>query len=199
MDAEGLSKGFDCPGAAHFHDCHVLLCGLRAGGIAGSRWGCSGVVLQERRANMRKFHAILIALLLVFSLVGCAGIRKNIVKLSESDIKNIEAIKEASRNLLETWPTYSGIIQGYFHHDWDELPGRFIRAVVELDQIACLYLPEKFPEGLCEVEPEEGEPTDFELGYAISMRIIMLKETIRQIIKAVAPDLLGYLPALVGL
>lgn len=148
-------------------------------------------------------RAIIVGMLMVvLALSGCAWTRQTIVDLSRSDVKNMEAVKEASRNLITTWPMYSGLIQGYFQNDIEKLPGEFVKALHQLDTIACSVNPAWYPEGLKENPfscPDEGQPlTDWELGYSLALRIYMLKETVREILRSYAPDLLEFLPVLVG-
>jgi hypothetical protein len=145
---------------------------------------------------------VLIALILcaMVGLSGCAGIRQNIVKLSVSDKKNIEAVKEAARNIMETWPTYSGLINGYFKDDFEKMPVSFQDAVLKLDMMACRYYPEKYPVSVskslgCENTKHSG-PSDFELGYSLSLRILMLRDAVKEMIDTFAPDLLIHLPKL---
>ena len=114
----------------------------------------------------------------VFSLMGCAGARQNIINLAESDVQNIETIKDAARNLLKTWPTYSGIIRGALMDKMADLPQKAVAAMGELDRLA-----------------QKGEWTDQELGRSIGLRLNMLAETVRVALKTFAPDVLSILPA----
>ena len=150
----------------------------------------------------RLILVMLLAACLALLFNGCATMRENIVDLSKSDIKNIDAVKEAARNLLVTWPTYSGIIQGYFEDDLGQLPGSFSKNIYQLDVIACAYGPQRYPEYVKErlsCNGEGYEPTDWELGYSLALRILMLRDSIKSVIDQFAPELLEYLPALIGL
>ena len=111
-------------------------------------------------------------------LMGCAGARQNIINLAESDVQNIETIKDAARNLLKTWPTYSGIIRGALMDKLADLPQKAVAAMGELDRLA-----------------QKGEWTDHELGRSIGLRLNMLAETVKVALKTFAPDVLSILPS----
>ena len=146
-------------------------------------------------SNYRKGLMFFIIALLFFALLlGCQGLRKTLIDLSESDVKNIEAVNEAALNILETWPTYSGMIQGALKNQWEQLPLSVIEAINELDAIACNFKPDKYPEGVC--DSQGVTPPDFVLGYSVGLRILMLSEIVSKALEQFAPDLLKYVPAL---
>jgi len=123
---------------------------------------------------------ILIALI---SLIGCSSARENLVKISESDLKNIEAIADASGNLLKAWPMYSGMIKGALHGKMGEFPKDALEAIRKLDLLAREY-------GNIEGLSKE------DLGYSLGLRISLLGSTIKVAIQRYQPDLLEYLPLL---
>lgn len=143
-----------------------------------------------------------VLILVAVFLTGCAGMRKNIIKLSEEDKANIEAVNTAAKNLMETWPTYSGAINGWFQNDQGKMPVEFWATVNMLDQIVCHYYSDKYPEEFKDTincQYVDGEPTDWELGYTLSTRALLLKQTIIELLKRLAPEFLEVFPlALLG-
>jgi len=144
-------------------------------------------MLRTLKENLRSnwWISLVAALFLVFfisvqiGLTGCTAARKDLIKLSESDIKNSEALTEAARNLLKTWPLYSGIIKGAMYGQEVEFPTGAVSAMQLLDLLA-----------------EEEELSTQQLGYSLGLRIYLLGSTVRIAIERYKPDLLVYLPLL---
>jgi len=107
----------------------------------------------------------------MFALMGCAGAQQSIIKMSETDVQNVEAMKESACNLLKTWPFYSGLIREALADRISELPQRAVRAMDKLDKLA-----------------KELKPTDYQLGESLGARVNMLSEIVMQALKMVAPD-----------
>lgn len=131
---------------------------------------------------MKKFSvwAFLVMLLIGFLMTsGCANLREEIIKVSESDIKNVAAMEEAAQNLLLTWPFYSGLIKAAFKDKLEELPAITLQAIAQLDEIA-----------------KETDLNRETLGYSLGLRVLMAKGIIREALKQYAPDILELLPAL---
>jgi len=69
---------------------------------------------------MKRIMQIVLALGLIMGLMYCTGckttqqVRDDLVSWSESDIKNVETMRLISDNLRETWPFYSGLIDGFY-------------------------------------------------------------------------------------
>jgi len=146
---------------------------------------------------MRRFNKarLFIILLLLPLLIGCAWGRKTLVDLSESDKKNIEAVKTAAKNALETWPVYSGFLRGA--GCFEKVPIEAARAWVALDVLSCQYKPGSYPSGVkteLKCSGEGAEPTPFELGYSLGLRILMLRKIVIKAIEEAAPEILSKIP-----
>ena len=147
-------------------------------------------------------------LCLTFVLGGCATIRKNALKLSASDIKNAETTVGVAKNLLESWPVWSAALKRATKPYEGKIPSDAIKAWKELDQLACIHNPSKFPqktevgdgiEGMPTFECEKRELTWYEFGWSLGDRAIMLAEIVLEGIKQVAPEVLAKVPRLLGL
>lgn len=119
----------------------------------------------------------ILVFILSISLISCSGLRKDLVKLSQSDLKNAEASRVISKNLLSTWPINSGFIRGGLGDRLNQMPGEFIKAMEELDKLSM-----------------KTEWSDFELGYSLGLRVRLLGEIITNTLKTYAPEVLKYLP-----
>lgn len=123
---------------------------------------------------------IAITLILVCLLTGCGPLRKSVIELSETDIKNAEALKAAARNHLSAWPVNSGFIHAALGSNIENLPIETVKAMAELDKLA-----------------EQDEYTDYELGSAMGYQVRILMDIVYQSLEKYAPDVLRYLPALI--
>jgi hypothetical protein len=119
----------------------------------------------------------------LFLVVGCGWFRKNLVELSESDLKNAEATRVVAKNLLSTWKLNSGFIRGVLGERLNELPAEIVEALDELDKLA----------------DRQDELSDYDLGYSVGLRVRMFGAVVVKALKTYAPEVLKYLPALVGL
>ncbi len=120
------------------------------------------------------FTSILIAIL----CFGCAGMRGDIVKITEEDKLNAETSRTAAKNLLSTWAVNSGFVRGSLGPDrMNALPMGVVKAMDELDVLAAKTIW-----------------TDFELGYSLGLRVRLLSEIVAQALKLYAPEVLRYLP-----
>lgn len=127
---------------------------------------------------MRKWF-IVFGLCLMLALSSCGTVRESIIDLSESDIKNVNALKEATVNLMETWPFYSGLIRGALGPRIADLPVSTLVAMDELDIIA-----------------KEQEWDAYTLGYSLGLRIQMLSDLVKKALEMYAPDVLELVPLL---
>ena len=123
---------------------------------------------------------IIILAALVGLLGGCGATRQTIINLSESDIKNVKALKTASRNLLKSWRFYSGLIRKSLGVSIVRLPSEAITAMEDLDKLALTV----------------GKLSDYQLGQALGSRVMLLGSIVREAIKLYAPSLLDMLPRL---
>ena len=123
---------------------------------------------------------IIILAALVGLLAGCGATRETIISLSEGDIKNVKALKNASRNLLKSWRFYSGLIRKSLGVSIVRLPSEAITAMEDLDELALT----------------EGKLSDYELGSALGSRVMLLGATVREAIRLYAPSVLDMLPRL---
>ena len=55
---------------------------------------------------------LILIVLIILSLSGCAWIRQTVLEASEEDIKNVEVVKQVGENTFLVWPCYSGFLQG---------------------------------------------------------------------------------------
>ena len=111
-------------------------------------------------------------------LAGCGAMRVGLVEMSKEDVKNAEAVREAATNFLSTWDLNSGFIRGSLGPRLDEFPAQFILAMTELDELTA----------------KNDEPTDFDLGYSLGLRVRTLEALVQDALKQFAPDVLNYLP-----
>lgn len=123
---------------------------------------------------MKKFILII---MILFLLSGCAEMRKSIIQITEEDKLNAETSKVAAMNMLSTWLINSGFVRGSLGDRLNQLPVGVIKAMDELDALAV-----------------KTQWTDFELGYAIGLRVRLLTEIVAQAIKLYAPEVLKYIP-----
>ncbi len=119
----------------------------------------------------------LLIAVLIFSLVGCATIRKNALKLSAEDIKMVDTEKQLVRNFLKTWEFRSGAIRGGMMDVVTQLPCDCIALISTLDEIST-----------------NPSPSDGELGFVKGAFIRLKAEPVITIIKKYAPEILIYLP-----
>jgi len=123
------------------------------------------------------FTAKITALFLcILFLSSCAWMRKEIVEISKSDVKNAQALRTASKNFLSTWRINSGFIRGVLKDRLDQFPKGTIEAMDELDE-------------LC----KKTEWDDFELGYSVGLRVHILGDLIKNTLKIYAPNVLKFL------
>lgn len=126
----------------------------------------------------RKVLIILASLVLLAGLIGCVGMRGDIVKITEEDKLNAETSRIAAKNLLSTWAVNSGFVRGSLGPDrMNALPMGVVKAMDELDVLA-----------------NKTIWTDFELGYSLGLRVRLLSEIVAQALKLYAPEVLRYLP-----
>lgn len=93
---------------------------------------------------MKKLLLILLIVCLLPALFGCIitkgvqkdlqTIRTDMVTLAEMDKANVEALKQASNILRETWPFYSGCLDAIS----DRLSGKAIEQKNQLDELYAL-------------------------------------------------------------
>jgi len=119
----------------------------------------------------------ILILFLVVSLVGCASIRADLIKLSQEDFQNAEATRVISKNLLLTWGLNSGFLRGALGDRLNQLPAEAVKAMDELDTLA-----------------KKIEWNDFELGYSLGLRVRLLGEVVTNALKLYAPEILKFLP-----
>jgi len=119
--------------------------------------------------------AVILGLVL---LAGCSFYRESLVEMSREDVKNAEAVREAATNFLSTWNLNSGFIRGALGPRMEEFPSQFIQAMKDLDELA----------------DKTDEPTDFQLGYSLGLRVRTLEALVQDALKQFAPNVLEYLP-----
>ena len=122
---------------------------------------------------MKKY---LVFILIPF-LFSCASIRTGLVGLSQEDLKNAEATRVISKNLLLTWGLNSGFLRGALGDRLNQLPAEAVKAMDELDALA-----------------KKIEWSDFELGYSLGLRVRLLGEIVTNALRLYAPEILKFLP-----
>jgi len=127
---------------------------------------------------------IFILFLSLTLLVSCGWIRKNALKLSESDLKNAEVSRQVALNLLSTWELNSGALDCALGEKGKAvLPDDAVKAWKKLDELAV---------------KSEAELTDRDLGCSLGLRVRMAKDIITEAIKQYFPDLIDLLPMVFG-
>jgi hypothetical protein len=127
---------------------------------------------------MKRLMMILLIVSFMAMFSACASLPQKMVQLTQEDVENIEALRIAAKNMLITWPMYSGIIKGALGSRMSEMPARTLAAMEELDELA-----------------KKTELTDEDLGYSLGVRIPMLTDMIRRTLEIFAPNVLKSLPA----
>ena len=126
----------------------------------------------------RLFVLMVSVVLLSMFVFGCAGIRKDLIQITQEDKLNAETSKTCAQNLLVTWPINSGFVRGSLGPDrMNALPVGVVKAMDELDVLAA-----------------KTNWTDFELGYSLGLRVRLLSEIVAQALKLYAPEVLKYIP-----
>lgn len=125
----------------------------------------------------KAFYCLLLTGICLLMFIGCAGMRGDIVKITEEDKLNAETFRTAAKNLVSTWAINSGFIKGSLGDRINQLPVGVVNAMDELDVLAA-----------------KTNWTDFELGYSLGLRIRLLSEIVAQALKLYAPEVLKYIP-----
>lgn len=130
---------------------------------------------------MKQFTiTMFLALLCLISLAtGCQSMRDTAVGITDEEIKNVETAREISARLLAIWPYQSGFIKGILGSRIDELPTYTIDAINELDALA-----------------KSENVSDSDLGKSLGLRIRMVCETVKQVIRTYYPDAVDLLTLL---
>jgi hypothetical protein len=125
-----------------------------------------------------KTRLFVLIIVIVTIAAGCAGMRKDLIQITQEDKLNAEASKTAAKNMLSTWMINSGFVRGSLGPDrMNALPVGVVKAMDELDALAL-----------------KKEWTDFELGYSMGLRVRLLSEIVAQALKMYAPEVLKYVP-----
>ncbi len=119
----------------------------------------------------------LVIAIITLCMVGCAGLRKDLIQISKEDMKNAETTRIVAKNMLLSWKLNSGYLRGVMGDRILELPSSALKAIQELDILA-----------------EKQNLSDYELGYSVGLRVKLLGHLVENAIKEVAPDLIRYLP-----
>ncbi len=141
---------------------------------------------------MKKKGIFIVCFLMVIMLVGCSWLREGAVDLSEEHIKNMETARIIANNLNTAWPTFSGMLDGYYGDDLEDyLPPRALDAKDTLDEIVIeLTWP---PEELIDHPLEPSH--EFRLGYSLGLHarfsIASTEALIKEILDRLPADLLG--------
>lgn len=120
---------------------------------------------------------VLFGLFLTATLSGCYS-STAFVRLEDRNLETIAQAKDGTKKMLATWEFRSGLIHGALEPRLAELPAQAVKALDELDRLAA----------------RRDELSDYDLGYALGLRLRMLESTVRQVVKKFAPNVLAYLP-----
>lgn len=119
---------------------------------------------------------LLVSGLLLFS--GCGLIRKNIIKLSEEDLKNAIVARTVAKNCISTWSINSNFIRCALGSSVGMLPVDAVKAMENLDILAL-----------------KDEPlTDPEVGQVLGYKALFLSKVVQYAVKQIAPGILKLLP-----
>jgi len=132
---------------------------------------------------------MVIILIMVFALSGCTmkAFRIKTVELSESDMENAETTRTVAKNLLTSWPTWSGLVSCGLGTSLKKLPIEALEAWIKLDEMAAQYKDD--PESL----------TDAQLGCSLGLRIFIFSRIVQEAIEQIAPEILSAIGTLGGL
>lgn len=128
--------------------------------------------------------------------IGCSGIRENLIKLPQENIKNLETSRALAASFLKIWPAKSGAIRGALGDDINKLPIYAKEAMDELDRLSVGKVPEHFKDLIfADQECEEGFDCvqaykDFKDHYALSTPVRFLSKLVQQALKQFAPEVL---------
>ena len=126
---------------------------------------------------MKKLFGIII---IMFFLMGCAGMRQTALQLSQEDLKNAETVRKLSKNLLEVWGLKSGFIREWLG---DQATQEITNIMDKLDKSYEQFLVNK------------KELLDKELGQTIALNIKLLLEhpITNEALQRIAPDIVDIL------
>jgi hypothetical protein len=117
---------------------------------------------------------ILFMFIFMFLFTGCSFLRKSLVTLSEEDIKNADATRIAAKNFLTTWNLNYGFIMGMAE---DKIPKVYLDYMEELKTYA----------------DRQESLNDYDLGFTLGRRVLLLASVIKEAVKIYAPDVLKYI------
>lgn len=126
---------------------------------------------------MRKFIVSGLVLLLLLTS-GCGLIRKNIIKLSEEDLKNAEVARTVAKNCISTWAINSNFIRSALGSSVGMLPADAVKAMEEMDKLV----------------PNKDNLTDPEVGQVLGYKALFLSKVVQYSVKQIAPSVLKLLP-----
>jgi len=118
---------------------------------------------------------IIILLLICFLFSGCYT-TKAFVNVEQQQVTAIKEVKEGTILMLQNWEFHSGLIRGALKGQMNILPLQVTTAMDELDKLAS----------------QIDMLDDQMLGYALGLRISMLRDTVKIAIKRYAPNILKY-------
>ncbi len=119
---------------------------------------------------------IILLLVVCLFLTGCYS-TKYFMWFEHRQVQTIAEAKEGTLFMLQNWKFRSGVIRGALKGHMDVLPLHAIDAMDELDRLA-----------------EQTDTVDDQmLGYALGLRISMLRNTIKIALKQYAPSILKYI------
>ena len=148
------------------------LCNIALGVLCLIYDAIADKIFDVRRTKM--LPKILISIVLLCA--GCSPIGQVAIDISVENVKNAEAMREASVNCLSVWQIQSGFIKGALGNRINELPKEAFEAIEELDRLA-----------------ELPEQTDYQLGLFLGTKVRLLSSVVRVAFEKYAPDLIEYL------
>jgi hypothetical protein len=115
-----------------------------------------------------KYVVLLGVLAMLSGCVTAQSVRDQMASWAESDVKNVEAMKQVSTTLKQTWPFYSGVLDGVS----DKLSGEVMGMKASLDK---LYAT--------------GPWDDKAMGQALTLRTRLVYELGDQALDEILPGL----------
>ena len=115
---------------------------------------------------------------LALAVPGCAWFRKTTLEAIDEYTETVKMEKKAIWQLAKEWPFVSAQLKAALGARYGALPSDVIKAWEKLDKF-----------------PDADKLTDKQLGEMSGTWFLMSYEMVREGVKAIAPDVLGLLPA----
>ena len=138
-------------------------------------------IIWRLTKKIKRWFPLLLALPF---LVGCAGIRENLIDLSKSDLKNEAVTIEISKNLLQTWETNEGFLRGALGSRIDLLPAQALKSFEEIKGIAIKY--------------NVWNESEYDYAFALGARLRALGSITEATLNEYASDIMKVFPSIIN-